>query len=267
MAKPFMLLLVILTLSINAGCSTTPTDIPTPTQSKLPPTPSSTALFTTTPDPCEGALKLEQVEQVIRLTGHFDDVSILAQSTPQEQLAAVILEMQHIQHQAEDQDLPTCLESLHTAQLNYIRAVIATMTSFLQGAPNEQINAQVNASRQIRQAYEAEKAAHLGIPYNTPTVPPTATITPITPTATLGPFTATTSQDIYVLQGPAINFPAIGAFMAGDTVNVIGRLASSDWLMIETRAAPGNPGWVPTQFVTLNVGLYNLPVVEAPPVE
>jgi len=44
-------------------------------------------------------------------------------------------------------------------------------------------------------------------------------------------------------------------------------MASSDWLMIETRTSPGEPGWVLAQFVTLNAGLYNLPVVEAPPIE
>lgn len=265
----FAPLLVSLLFS-TGGCAilgAAPADIPTPTRSMPPPTASSTAPPTETPDPCEDEMKLDHIEKMMRLTRHFDDISILAQSTPQEQLAAVILEMQQILHQVEDMAIPTCLDNLHTTQLNYIRAVIATMTSFLQGAPNEKINAQINASRQIRQAYEKEKAAQLGIPYYTPTIPPTATATPVTPTATLGIYTATTRQDMYILQGPGVYFPAIGTFLVGDTVNVIGRLKSSDWLMIETRVSPGEPGWVLAQFVTLNTGLYNLPVVEAPPVE
>jgi hypothetical protein len=261
------LLLACLLMFVGAGCTPAKMDIFEPIESMLPLKSTLTATSSATPDLCQGKYKLDQIEQITRLTRHFDDVSILAQFTPQEQLAAVVLEMQHIQHQAEDQVLSACLEGLRAAQLNYIRAVISTMTSFLQGVPNDQINAQINASRQIRQSYEMEKAAQLGIPYFTPTSPPIPTQTPVTPTATLGPYTATTRQDIYVLQGPAINFTAIDAFMVGDTVNVIGRLASSDWLMIETLTAAGRPGWVPVQLVTLNVGLYELPIVEAPPLE
>ena len=224
------------------------------------------------------ALKGVEIDRFTRLMSQFDDVSILAQITPKEQMAVVILKMQDIKHETENQKAPACLEALKDAQIDYLNVVIQTMFGFLGGASGERLNADILLSRELRQVYEEEKANALGVPYATPTarvalVPATpsaegTTVTTGVPTGESTPvttqITATSLEDIRIMQYPFAAAGQVGSLLTGQTVEVRGRLETNDWLLIVLPEAPDMGGWVFASFMQLSVEMAELPVVEAP---
>ena len=116
----------------------------------------------------------------------------------------------------------------------------------------------------LSKALMEELANLLGVPYSTPTPLPTM---PVRPTSTAAPVTATTTQDIYVLLGPGLNYPAAGTFLMNQQTNVTGRTEANDWVQLEIPGKPGELGWAPLQMVKLSGALSDLPVVAPPPVQ
>lgn len=241
--------------------------------SSLGSTPKTSIIITSTPDLnktttsgdlCSDENKPAEIRKIVRLMRYFDDTSVLAQSTTQQQLAPVLLALGDIMHDAEDVEVPACLETLKTSASNYMRAVFTTMTNFMAGVQGDAITTQINASREMRTAYEAELASQMGLPYYTVTPMATWTATPVTPTSTPAPVTVSTEQDIYVLQGPGETYPAIGTFMIGQSTNAIGRTDDQLWLQIELVDHPGYLGWVPVELVNINGSVGDLAVVPTP---
>ncbi len=259
-AACFTLLVAVLLL---AACAA-PTPAP-PSASPQPPT--STSLppaSTATADLCSPQLLPVELNKITVLTAQFDDITYMAQSTPTEQLAAVILKLQEIRFDAQQQSAPICLQTLKQRQLDFMGAVTETMINFMGGETGPSIQDKIDASRLVRQDYDAELANLTGVEYATPTPQPTM---PARPTSTAAPVTATTTQDLYVLLGPGLNYPAAGTFLISQQTNVTGRTAANDWVQLEIPGKPGEFGWVPLQMVKLSGALSDLPVVEAPPIQ
>ncbi len=96
-------------------------------------------------------------------------------------------------------------------------------------------------------------------------VPPTPTVTktpaPPTPTRTGVPTkalpTLTVRADTSVYSGPGLGYAIVGSLKAGDTVEVVGRVADSSWWQIRFQ---GGTGWVPDTNVNVSSGAYKVPV-------
>jgi hypothetical protein len=100
---------------------------------------AATATLSSPEDRCAPANLPNEVAKVTRLMKRFDDVSVLAQATPKEQLAVVILEMQRILGEAKELGVPVCLAKLQEEQLNFMQMVTAVMTNFMGGMTGEQL--------------------------------------------------------------------------------------------------------------------------------
>lgn len=83
--------------------------------------------------------------------------------------------------------------------------------------------------------------------------------TPGTGTPAAGP-NGTVIQQVNVRNGPGTTFDAIGTLNPNDTVTVIGKDPSGDWLQIAYPAAPDGKGWVASSFVQ-GANIDNVPVV------
>jgi hypothetical protein len=132
-------------------------------------------------------------------------------------------------------------------------------------AKNDVIQGQLTETRILRSAYDQELANQLGLKYITATPAPTIPPTPIPVTSTVSPVTARTDQDIYVVQGAGLTFPAVGTFLRGQIANVIGRNEKNDWIQIDVPSNPGNAGWVPRQLIKLSGPAGSIPIVAEPP--
>jgi hypothetical protein len=89
---------------------------------------------------------------------------------------------------------------------------------------------------------------------------PTVTGTPegVTATVLLGQ-----EPQINVRSGPGTFYDKVGVVIPGQTVNVLGKSAGGDWILIIYRGIPGNSGWVYSPFLRLSPG--EVPIVEPPP--
>lgn len=89
---------------------------------------------------------------------------------------------------------------------------------------------------------------------NAPVVSTTAT------PSTGGAATATVSTDVLnVRSGPGLTFGRFAAITQNQVVSLLGRSADNSWLQV--RLADGRTGWVSSQFVTANLVLSNLPII------
>jgi uncharacterized protein YraI len=214
-----------------------------------------------TPDPCSKENLPAEVKTISRTMAEFDELSFLAQSTPKEQLAVVILEMHKVRNTAVDMDVPTCLDEVKGVEVSFMDGVILTMSNFMAGASGIPIQSQINATRELRNKYESMVAEKLGVAYVTSTpLPPT----PVVPTSTPGKITVSTTQDMYVLGGPSLDYTAVGTIQVGETANAIGRSEIGEWIQIELVAKPGETGWLPKPMIKLNGKYIDLPIVPAP---
>jgi len=225
----------------------------------------ATATLSSPEDRCALANVPNEVARVTRLMKRFDDASVLAQATPKEQLAVVILEMQKFQSEAEELEVPACLAKLQEEQLNFMQTVTAVMTNFLSGMPGKQLQQQIMFSRNTRTNYEVELGKLLGYEYHTPTPWPTPTATQVTPTSTPAPVTVTTSKDVDVYQGLGRDTPKIGVFLTGQQANVIGRSEDFNWVLLEMWDSPDQKGWVAYVDVTVSASLIMVPVATVLP--
>lgn len=202
-----------------------------------------------------------EIEKVTIFQRDFDDVSLLAQSTPQNQAAVVILELQRLRRSALDNDAPDCLDSIKEIQLRYMNGVISTLVRFMAGGDSETINQQLSATRILRIEYETELARLLGVPYYTPTPFPTPVVPTPTPAPTPVTMTITTEQDINLFQGPGINYNVVGNFLRGQQALAYTRSENNEWVLIQLFDNPEVQGWVAVRLVRLDGDISILPAL------
>jgi hypothetical protein len=73
-----------------------------------------------------------------------------------------------------------------------------------------------------------------------------------------------TEDRINVRSGPNVLYPEIGVILLGAEVNVIGKSAGGDWLVIEYPGVQGGKGWIWALYMQLSTAA-ELPIIESPP--
>jgi len=129
------------------------------------PTESQAFFDTETPgnDPCSSANLPTTVQGINNLMREFDDAAQLAPNTPVQQLPDIISNLQRIRRAAEDTQIPVCLGTLKTHQLNHMNLTIQTLIDFVGGASQDELNAGLEKARQEHDLYSLEIVRLLGI--------------------------------------------------------------------------------------------------------
>ena len=172
--------------------SFTSTPLP-PTSTPQPPPETVTATVTNTPDPCA----LQNLQVLVldfnRISREFDDLSVIAQNTPREQLAPIITQLQTIRRKSEDYSVPACMTSLKEDQLAYMNVftdtLLALYSSLTKSKLTEKdvtlINQGMAQAVENHNQYMLEMARLLGVTPSVPTrLPASETPTTLTTTAT-----------------------------------------------------------------------------------
>jgi hypothetical protein len=243
-------------------------------------TPMPTETPSATPDPCAPEQIATEASKVHQLTREFDDTAFVAAHTPQAQLPSLIMALQKTRRAAEDQPVPMCLAALKKAQLEFMNAMINTLTNFMGGAAADEVKTQIATAERLLAVYNLELARLTGatvVPVPSPTTGPTRTPAPVTPTTatpeavipvtgttptgTQPPATISATDRVNIRAGPGTDYNVLGVLNPGETAVAVGRSADSQWIQIKYAAAEGGVAWVAASAVTLNVPVETLPVV------
>lgn len=103
------------------------------------------------------------IEPVNDLMREFDDASQLASNLPVAQLPEVISNLQRIRRATEDVQIPACLFTLKTHQLNHMNLMIQTLLAFVSGADQEALNNGLGLARKEHDLYSLEIVRLLGV--------------------------------------------------------------------------------------------------------
>lgn len=215
---------------------------------------------TPTKDLCAPENIKGEIEKITVAQRDFDDISFLAQSTPQNQAAVVILELQRYRKVALDQKAPACLKALKENQIKYMTSVVATMMNFMVPGKTDLVSQQLTITRELRVNYDAELARLLGVKYETPTPLPTQAPTAVPSEATPVALLITTEQDINIFQGPGVDYPVAGNFLVGQTAYAFTRTEKNDWVQVQLADKPEIQGWAAVHLIKINGDINALPV-------
>jgi len=268
------LTLILLMVTFTSACGGSPEQIATkrPTKTPVatePPVSTPTFIFTTTPDPCAPENISAEVEKIHKLMREFDDASLLASSTPVDQLNPSIADLQRIRRDAEDQRVPGCLTTLKQYQLAHMNTVINTMLFLLSykgsDAETQALNQGIALARQQHDQYVLELANVLGL---TVVAAPTAAPTLGTPES--GATAPTASPAVIINGGPSavnlrelpdLNSESLGILNVGASAVVLGRTADQVWYQVEFPGQAGQTAWVYASLVYLSDPSAELPTV------
>lgn len=226
--------------------------------------------FTATPDLCSAENLPAEVARVNKLMREFDDYSSLASNTPQAQLINLIPDMQRILRDAEDLQVPTCLQTLKKLELAHMNLVIQILMAFLNSSntqvDTQAINTGIGQARELHSKYDIEIARLLGItlvapPTATPGGSPDANVAP-SATAALANVTNPGPSSINLRSLPALDAPEAGQLGIQATTVAIGKSADGQWIKVEIPGQPGQSAWVFATLVQLSVPIEQLPVTE-----
>ena len=118
------------------------------------------------------------VQGINDLMREFDDASQLASNTPVQQLPSIISNLQRIRRDAEDAQIPACLGTLKTHQLNHMNLMIQTLIAFVGGASQEELKNGLEMARKEHDLYSLEIVRLLGITLAPITATPPASNAP-----------------------------------------------------------------------------------------
>jgi hypothetical protein len=142
---------------------------------QTPPQAEAPAATTTSPDddPCSPQNLPATIQETDDLMREFDDASQLTSNLSAAQLPEVISSLQRIRRDAEDTQIPACLGTLKTHQLNHMNLMIQTLLAFVSDANQEALKNGLEMSRQEHDLYSLEIARLLGVTLapNTATAP------------------------------------------------------------------------------------------------
>ena len=148
-----------------------------------PPAATQTALtFTSTispdEDPCSWQNMPATLAPLNDLMREFDDASQLASNLPVQQLPETISNLQRIRRATEDAQIPACIVTLKTHQLNHMNLMIQTLLAFVGGAKQEELNHGLEMARKEHDLYSLEVVRLLGVTLAPITATPPASGTP-----------------------------------------------------------------------------------------
>jgi hypothetical protein len=118
------------------------------------------------------------VQPVNDLMREFEDASQLASNLTMRQLPEVISNLQRIRRAAEDVQIPACLGTLKTHQLNHMNLMIQTLLAFVGGADQDALNRGLDLARKEQDLYSLEIVRLLGITLAPITATPPTSGTP-----------------------------------------------------------------------------------------
>jgi hypothetical protein len=258
--KRIFLLLILTMMMLSAACST-------PASA----TPAAVDVATVAPtlDLCSAENLPDEVAKVNKLMREFDDYSALASNTPQAQLINLIPEMQRILRDAEDVEVPACLQTLKKLELAHMNLVIQILMAFLNSA-NAQVDAQaINAgigqARELHAKYDIELARLLGITLVAPATVPAVTADPNATPATSAVIAYVTNlgaSSINLRTSPALDAPEAGQLAIQSSTAAVGKSADAQWIKVEIPGQPQQTAWVFASLVQLSIPIEQLPVVE-----
>ena len=140
---------------------------------------SSTLEPTSTLDPCVLPQLEVEVQEVHTHMREFDDASALASSIQRDQLSSAVAELQRIRREAQDEEIPGCLNQLREIQVQHMNTVIETLLAFMKGTVDEQtLNQAIGLARQQHDEYLLEYARVIGLTVVPATLPPAPSDTP-----------------------------------------------------------------------------------------
>jgi hypothetical protein len=129
-------------------------------------------------DPCSSQNMPTTVQPVNDIMREFEDAAQLASNTPVQQLPEVISRLQRIRRAAEDVQIPACLGTLKTHQLNHMNLMIQTLLAFVGNADREALNNGLDLARKEYDLYSLEIVRLLGITLAPITATPPESSTP-----------------------------------------------------------------------------------------
>lgn len=122
-------------------------------------------------DPCAAPNLPTTVQELVNLMSEFDNISQQVPGASTQQYPSIISELQRVRRAAEDTQIPPCLGTLKTHQLNHMNLMIQTLIAFVGGTSQEELNAGLENARKEHDLYSLEIVRLLGI-----------TLAPLTPT-------------------------------------------------------------------------------------
>lgn len=253
--------------------SPTPAQTSQPVVSETPsplPSPTTEPTITSTPNPCVPENIGAEIEEVHKIMHEFEDASLLASNTPNQQLYPAIADLQRIRREAEYLKIPACLNNLKKLQLAHMETVINTMMAFYTGSGNpEAINASIAQARQEHDAYTLEIVNLLGgIPTTSPTeeaeTSPSSEATPVPTSITAVLVDGLNAANVRVF--PSRDSEIIDWLVKEQEIKAFGQSEDGEWLFVETPSNPEEKAWVAFSALTVLSGEKEaLPVVTPTP--
>ena len=125
-------------------------------------------------DPCASQNLPATVQPINDLMREFEDASQLASNLSAQQLPEVISNLQRIRRDVEDVQIPACLATLKTHQLNHMNLMIQTLLAFVGGADQAALTDGLERARNEHDLYSLEIVRLLGITLAPITATPSA---------------------------------------------------------------------------------------------
>jgi hypothetical protein len=129
-------------------------------------------------DPCSSQNLPTTVQPLNDLMREFEDASQLVSNLSAQQLPEVISNLQRIRRGAEDVQIPACLGTLKTHQLNHMNLMIQTLLAFVGGGDQQALTTGLEKARNEHDLYSLEIVRLLGITLAPITATPSAPDTP-----------------------------------------------------------------------------------------
>jgi hypothetical protein len=261
MKRIFFLSILILSILLTA-CGGTGNAVETATEAPL------AAVVTSTPDLCSSENLPGEVANINKLMREFDDYSSLASNTPQAQLINLIPEMQRILRDAEDLQVPPCLQTLKKLELAHMNLVIQILMAFLNSSnaqvDTQAINTGIAQARELHSKYDVEMARLLGITLVAPTTSAATPDANAVPSATVVVASVTNPgpSGINLRSSPRLDAPEAGQLGVQASTAAVGKSADGQWIKVEIPGQPGQLAWVFASLVQLSVPIEQLPVTE-----
>jgi hypothetical protein len=115
------------------------------------------------PDPCSSQNLPETVQGIDDLMSEFYEASQDASKISREQLPSVISNLQRIRRRAEDLQIPACLTTLKSHQLNHMNLTIQALLRFIGGEEQAVLQSGMQAAQEEHDLYSLEMVRLLGI--------------------------------------------------------------------------------------------------------
>lgn len=198
-----------------------------------------------------------EVEKIQDLVNAFQDVTYVANFTPQTELVAPILEMQNVRRELQKLNVPACEAAIKTASLNYMNSTINYLAFFMGGETKENVDAGIQNSQILWQVVLGEFSKLLtSAGLVSDELPDIGSTFPSTSENTLFVGNEGT-QGVNVRSQPELNAEIIASMEPGMQAIDISRNEAGDWLLVNL---DGVIGWVFTEVITHSGLVEELPI-------